>query len=336
VKRRRVLVIMHEGFVPPDEPAELEPQEREAIRTELSVVGALEELGHKVRKLALHEELKPLRKAIRDHRPHVVFNLLEDFRDQILFDQNLVAYLELRGTAYTGCNSRGLMLGRDKALSKKILHYHRIRVPRFFTVQRGRRVRRPKALGFPLIVKSQVQEASAGIAQASVVRDDAALAERVSFMHESIGSDAIVEQYIEGREIYSAVIGNHRLQVLPTWELVLDGMPNAAERIATRSAKFDTAYQDRHGIDIVRARGIDDALEARIAHVSKRICRRLYIDGYVRIDYRLTDDGRLYFLEANPNPDIAASEEFASAAKATGMSYDRLIHRIVELGIRRG
>jgi D-alanine-D-alanine ligase len=196
-------------------------------------------------------------------------------------------------------------------------------------------VRRPRWLEFPLIVKSLVEEASFGIAQASVVYDDESLAERVQFIHERVRTDAIAEQFIEGRELYTAVLGNHQLQVLPIWELFLDGLPDDALRIATRKAKWDLAYQKKHGIDHGRARRLGDALERRIADTARRICRRLGIDGYARIDFRLADDGELYFLEANPNPDIADREEFASAAAAAGMSYLALLQRIVSLGIRR-
>src|SRR5690606_32212142 len=140
-----------------------------------------------------------------------------------------------------------------KALSKKILHYHRVKVPPFATFERGRKIRRPRSLAFPLIVKSQVFEASEGIAQASVVHSDADLEERVRFVHERIGSDAIAERYIDGRELYSAVLGNRRLEVMPTWELFLDGLPPGATRIATRKVKWDFDYRERHGIRIGRA-----------------------------------------------------------------------------------
>jgi len=149
-----------------------------------------------------------------------------------------VSYLELLQVPYTGCNPRGLFLARDKALSKKLLHYHRIRVPDFAVMKRGRRIQRPKRLDFPLIVKSLTQEASIGIAQASVVEDDAKLVERVQFVHESIGTDAIVEQFIAGRELYCGVIGNERLRVLPVWELTFDNLPEGRHAIATERVKW--------------------------------------------------------------------------------------------------
>lgn len=334
-RRQRILVTVHEDLVPPDSLSEYTTAEVQVFRTEDDVIVGLRELGHDVHVLGLYEELRPLREALKQFKPHVVFNMLEEFRGQQVLDYHVVAYLVLRGAAYTGCNPRGLLIGRDKALSKKILHYHRIRVPRFATFPRGRKFRSPRQLDFPLIVKSQTSEASLGIAQASVVSSDAALRERVAFIHDSIGTDAIAEQYIEGREVYSAVLGNQRLQVMPTWELNLEGLPADAPRIATRKVKFDLAYQDKHAIDIAPARDLDADLERRIARVSKRIYRCLGIDGYARIDYRLTPEGELYFLEANPNPDIADGEEFASASASAGVSYGQLLQRLVNLGIRR-
>lgn len=335
VKRKRILVLVHEDLVPPDSLSGLTPDEINEVRTEDDVIEGLRALGHEVVVLGLYEELAPLRKALAEFKPHVAFNLLEEFRGQPVLDYHIVAYLVLRGVAYTGCNPRGLVIGRDKALSKKILHYHRIRVPRFATFPRRRKVKRPRQLEFPLIVKSQIEEASHGIAQASVVHNDETFAERVHFIHENIKTAAIAEQYIDGREISVSVVGNQRLQTMPPWELILDGLPEDAHRIATRKVKFDLEYQERHGIDIGLAKNLTDEQVARLSRTSKRICRRLGIDGYARIDYRLAADGKLYFLEANPNPDIAEEEEIASSAKAAGLSYGQLLQRFVNLGIRR-
>jgi len=292
-------------------------------------------LGHDITMVGLSDELAPLRKAIEEFKPHVVFNLLEEFDGEAIFDAHVVGYLELQRAAYTGCNPRGLLLARDKALSKKVLAYHRIQVPKFRVFPRYRKIKRPPRLEFPLIVKSLIEEGSYGIAQASVVHSNKALEERVSFIHEKIRTDAVVEQYIEGRELYVSVLGNHRLQVLPTWEIFLDKLPDDAAKIATRNVKWNLEYQQKHGVRIGRAKGLSEELERRIARLSRRICRRLGTDGCVRIDFRLDEAGGLYFLEANPNPDIGEFEEFAGAAKAAGMSYPELLQKIVNLGIRR-
>ncbi len=335
LKRRRIIVLVHESLVPPEDISDLSPAEIEPFKTEFDVREGLRFLGHEVSMVGLSDELGPLRTSIEEIKPHVVFNLLEEFRGQAIFDAHVVGYLELQGIPYTGCNPRGLLLARDKALSKKVLAYHRIRVPRFHVFPRYKKIKRPKQLGFPLIVKSLIEEGSYGIAQASVVHNDKTFEERVAFIHDKIRTDAVAEQYIPGRELYVSVLGNHRLQVLPTWEIFLDKLPEDAAKIATRKVKWDLEYQEKHGVRIGRAKGISDEMERRIARLSRRICRGLGTDGCVRIDFRLDEAGELYFLEANPNPDIGEGEEFAGAAEAAGMNYPSLLQKIVNLGIRR-
>jgi D-alanine-D-alanine ligase len=335
LKRQRIIVLAHTSLIPPEDIGKLSDEEIAPFKTELDVREGLRALGHEVLMVGVSDELTPLRTAIEDFKPHVVFNLLEEFRGEVIFDAHVVGYLELQRTPYTGCNPRGLVLARDKALSKQVLAYHRIQVPRFRVFPRYRKVTRPKRLEFPLIVKSLIEEGSYGIAQASLVTNDKALEERVAFIHDKIRTDAVVEQYIAGREIYASVLGNHRLQVLPTWEIFLDNLPEDAPRIATRKVKWDLRYQEKHDIRIGRAKGLSAEMERRIARLSRRICRRLGTDGYVRIDFRLDEAGDLYFLEANPNPDIGNGEEFAGAAEAAGTGYPLLLQKIVNLGIRR-
>src|SRR5581483_9541682 len=189
--------------------------------------------------------------------------------DVVIFDQNVVSHLELLKLAYTGCNPRGLLLSRDKSLSKKLLAYHRITVPEFDVFRIGRPVRRPKRLSFPLIVKSLTQEASIGISQASVVDSDEKLKERVVFIHESIGTAAIAEQYIEGRELYVGVIGNQVLQSLPVWELFFSNMPEGSRRIATDRVKWSVKYQKKYGIDSGPAKDLPDEKCNELQHLCK-------------------------------------------------------------------
>jgi D-alanine-D-alanine ligase len=289
-----------------------------------------------VQPLGLIDDLTPLRRAIRNFTPHIVFNLLEEFRGEPMLDQNVVSYLELVQVPYTGCNSRGLMLARDKALSKKILHYHRIRVPRFAVVPAGRKLKRkPAQLKYPLIVKSQVEEASLGIAEASVVNSDEKLAERVEFMHANVGSSLIIEQYVDGRELYVGVLGNERLQALPVWELEMGQLRPDAPKIATRRVKWDPKFQKRRGIEIGRARNLSPELERLIVKTTKRLYRVLQLSGYARVDFRLDAEDRLYFLEANPNPEIGYGDEFAEAAEAVGIDYGPLLERILAIGLRK-
>ncbi len=334
MKKLRILALMHPQLVPPDTLEGHTPEEINVWKTEFDVVSHLREIGHEVRPLGVQYELLPIRDAAEQMQPHVVFNLLEEFHGEVLFDQNVVSFLELLQLSYTGCNPRGMIISRGKALSKKLLAYHRIRVPDFAVFPLGRKAKRPRRLGFPLIVKSLIEHASVGIAQASFVDSDEKLVERVRFIHERVGTDAIAEQFIEGRELYVSIMGNERLTAFPAWELVAEKLAEDAPLIATAKVKHDLDYQQRHGIDI-RAADLSAEQAAHLEHVSKRIYKTLELSGYARIDFRLGGDGQFYFLEANPNPEIAEREEFASAAKAGGVSYPELLQRIINLGMRQ-
>jgi len=327
---------MHEGLVPPpqDELAQLTAEQVAPFKTGLHVATALRERGHEVQILGLHDDIAPLREALRDFRPHVVFNLLEEFREEAYYDYVIVNYLQLHRTPYTGCSAPGLLISRDKALSKKILAYHRIRSPKFMVVPRGRRVRRRKGLEFPLIVKCLGEDASFGISQASLVHSDEKLAERVAFVHK-LRAPALVEEFIPGRELYLGILGNQRLTAFPVWELYMDNRAEGQPLIATAKAKWDLAYQERLGVMHGQAE-LAPAFEAEVQRLGKRIYRRLGLDGYARIDFRLHEDGRLFFLEANANPQIAHDEEFAHAAEEAGYAYGALLEKIMRLGIARG
>ena len=312
---------MQPPMVPPENVEGYSEKELYEFKTEQDVLTTLRELGHEVQPLGVADELGPIRTVIRDWKPHIVFNLLEEFLGRQDFDHHVVSFLELMQVPYTGCHPRGLMLARDKALSKKLVSYHHLLVPRFAVFPRRQRVHRPKGLEFPLIVKSLVDEASLGISQASIVENDEKLRERVAFIHQRNGSDAIVEQYVEGREFYVGVLGNLRMRVLPVWELLFENMPPGAAAIATANVKHNPEYQRRRGIFQQHAEDLEPQLRDYITRTTKRIAKILDLDGYNRIDYRLGADGKLYFLEANPNPDIARSEEFASAAEEAGIAF---------------
>ena len=326
---------MHPTLVPPDSLRGHTAEEINTWKTEYDVVHTLRGLGHEVQPLGVQDELNPIRVTAEEWKPEVVFNLLEEFHGLSDFDQHVVSYLELLKLAYTGCNPRGLVLARSKAITKKIAQYHRVRVPAFFVVPRGQKPRRPRSLRFPLFVKSASEESSLGIAQASIVDGDEKLAERVRFIHESIETDALVEEYIEGREFYVGAIGNERVRVLPTWELDFGKLAEAGEPIATARVKHSPGYQKKHAIDIRRAEGLEPAVESQLRRTTRRVYRMLELDGYARVDYRLTVKGELYLLEANPNPEIAEKEEFASAAAAAGLSYKALLARVISLALTR-
>jgi D-alanine-D-alanine ligase len=321
VKHARVLALVHDHLVPPRETRGVDVREAE-WKMEYDVIETLREIGHDVRVRGVHDDLSGIRPTVASFLPHIVFNLLEAFAGVPTFDQNVVSYLELLRLPYTGCNPRGLILARDKALSKKLLAYHRVPVPDFTVVRVGHKPVVPRRMAFPLIVKSLFFESSTGISQASVVEDQDQLTKRVTFVHEHLGMAAIVEQFIDGRELYVGVVGNERLEVLPVWEMSFAGMPDNRWQIATERVKWSTRYQKTHGIMTSRAE-----LPAATAEHIGRI-------GYARIDIRLDAGGRPYVIDANPNPNLAYGEDFAESAEKAGISYERLLDRIIRLGLR--
>jgi len=325
---------MHEDLVPPESIEGVNDKEMARWKSEYDVVSTLWNMGHDVQPLGMSDSLSVVREAIEKWRPHVAFNLLEEFHGVAVYDHHVVSYLELMRQPYTGCNPRGLMLAHDKSLSKQILTYHRIRTPRFAVFPRGRRVKRPKRLDFPLLVKSAIEDASMGISQASVVTNDQKLAERVEFIHEQVHSDAIAEQYIEGRELYVGVLGNQRLQTLPVWEMLFTQLPEGVPRIATARVKFDIDYQQKCGIVTKEAQDLPPEKAQEIATLCKRVYRALSMSGYGRMDLRLDPQGRVYVLEANPNPNLEYGEDFAESAERAGISYEALLQRILNLGLR--
>lgn len=334
MKRLRVLVLMHEDLVPPDH---VNGHDLKTVewRTEYDVVSTLRRLGHEVRPIGVKSDLGVIHSAIDEWKPDIAFNLLEEFDGVAVYDQHVVSYLELLHIPYTGSNPRGLMLARDKALTKKVLSFHRIPFPEFIEVPQGRAVKRPKGLTFPLIVKSVSEEASLGISQASIVEDDDKLRERVAFVHHSVGSGALIERYIEGREFYVGVIGNGHLRALPVWELIMDKLPDDAKRIATERVKWSRKYQVKYGVVSREAKNLSDGKAEEIQRLAKRVYRALGLSGYARIDMRMDEEGRLYVLEANPNPQIAHEEDFADSAEKAGYQYNELLQELLNVGLRR-
>ena len=335
MKKLKILCLAHEDLVPPEKVPASMNFHNEDWRTEHYVVSTLRTMGHDAQVLGVRSDLGRIRGTVDEFKPDIVFNLLEEFHDQPLYDQNVVSYLELIPVAYTGCNPRGMILSRDKALARKVLMYHRIPGPDFAVFHKGRAVRRPKKLDFPLFVKSQIEEASLGISHSSIVDNEKDFLERVAFMHERHNTDVIAEEYIEGRELYVGLLGHDRLTVLPIWELVFEKMPEGTPRIATRRVKWDAKYQRKHGITSREATDLSPDLRARIEGVCRRTYRALGISGYARIDLRLRPNGEVFVIEANPNPEIAKGEDFADSAEKAGISYEALLQKILNLGLRR-
>ncbi|MDQ6939071.1 MAG: hypothetical protein M3119_02835 [Verrucomicrobiota bacterium] len=302
-------------------------------KTEKDVFAALGVLGHTAEHLAIFDDLDMLRQKMETFAPDVIFNLADQFKNNRGFDQNIVSLLEMQGVPFTGCGATGLVLCKHKGISKKILGYHRIHVPNFTLIARGQRIARPRHLKFPILVKPLKEEASHGVSQASFVETDAQFRERVAFIHDKHDGDVIAEEYIAGRELYVSLLGNLRLTVFPIRELVFKEVPPDEPKIATYRAKWDEEYRKRWGLQNAFAE-LEPALARHIEETCKRIYRLLTIDGYARIDLRVTPANEVYFIEANPNAILAKDEDFAMSAEKGGLPYPQLIERIMRLGLR--
>ena len=332
MKQLRVLALVAENLVPPDSLEGHSEKEIDEWKTEFDVISTLREMGHQVKVLGLSDDLTPIRSAILKRSPHIAFMLLEEFHGVVTYDQAIVSYLELMRQPYTGCNPRGLLLSKDKALTKKILAFHRIPSPKFTVFPIGRKVIRPQKLKFPIFVKSVIDDASLAISQSSVVYDDQELADRVAFVHEHTLADALAEEFIEGRELYVGVVGNDRLQTLPIWELWFNNSDQPI--IATRKVKWDRGYQEKLGVETGPAKDLSEATQKQIARVCKKVYKALDLSGYARMDLRLRPEGKVYVLEANANPNLSYGEDFAESAEKDGLSYEDLISKLIGLGLR--
>jgi D-alanine-D-alanine ligase len=335
VKKKLKVLVLFDGIRPTKIDEDLSKEMKtEDWKTEANVMATLGTLGYTAEHLAIFDDLDLVRQKMESFAPDVLFNLVEQFKNNPGFDQNIVSLLEMQGVPFTGCGATGLVLCKHKAISKKILTYHRIHTPNFVVIVRGQRIARPRHLKFPILVKPVKEEASYGISQASFVETDEQFRERVSFIHEKHDSDVIAEEYIAGRELYVSLMGNLRLTVFPIRELLFREVPPDEPKIATYRAKWDEEYRKRWGLQNQFAQELDPALVAHIEQTCKRIYRLLTIDGYARIDLRLTAANEIYFIEANPNPILAEDEDFALSAGKAGLPYPQLMDRIIRLGMK--
>jgi D-alanine-D-alanine ligase len=303
---------------------------------EYQVADALRQRGHEVYLVGVPDDLQELVRRLADIKPDLVFNGTEAFRGNALLEYLVPGMLEAEGYRYTGSPPLALLVSRNKAMSKKILAYHGIKVPGFVTFRPGETVSAPD-IPFPLIVKPLQTDASAGIAQASLVQDATALAERVALVHDRFHQPAIAEQFVDGRELYVSLIGNGEdLSILPIIEMVFDKRKTRPEeRFATRMAKWDEDYRARKGIRNVVARPISRASRERIEEICRTAFRALWLRDYARLDVRLAPDGEVWFLEANANPFISYGHDMANAAAKAGMDYYQFIQRLVEDAMER-
>ena len=334
-----------EPTAPEETPPEPPPRRRRAkakrrrtkkVRPKLDreeIHEALGKLGHEPSYLVVDGEDKSLL-AVAKSDADLVFNLTESYAGDDTNDMHLAAYLDLLDLKYTGAGPHGLYLAQNKALAKKIFHFHDLRTP-FFAVSYRGQLENAHDIAFPLIVKPLSEDGSIGIDVDSVVTSVKDLMERIHYIQETFDSPALIEEYIEGREIYAGVLGTEKPEALPLIELDLSDLPAGTPKIAGTEVKWEKdteAYKKTHTRP---AEHLDDDTVTQLQRTAVAAYQALKLRDYGRIDMRLTKEGRIYVIEANPNPWLSSGAEFALAAKKDGMTYAELIQRIVDLALAR-
>ena len=305
-------------------------KEDEGKQTEADVLACLKKLGHEVQTLAVFNDVMSIVEKLKEFTPDVVFNLTESFHSDRANEPNIPALLELMRMRYTGSRPDALILCKDKALAKKVLLYHRVRVPHFVISPESRPLKRLRRFVFPAFVKPLSEESSDGIAKASFAKSEEEALERARFIHEKFKCDALIEEYIEGRELYLSVMGNSKLTVFPPREIFFEQMPEDEPKFATFKAKWDETYRKKWGIKNGPAGELPAGLQEKLTRLARKVYRVLKIQGLGRIDVRLTASGEIVIIEANPNPSLARGEDFAQSAAAAGVDYEQLIQKILD------
>ncbi len=303
-------------------------------KTERDVRNTLIKLGHEVIPLGIHDDIDPFLQIVKEQKPDLVFNMSEAFSGQRNFEPNLTALMELVGVPFTGAGPMSLQLCKDKGLTKSILGYHEISTPKFLVAKKSRPfpLSALRKFPFPAFIKPLQLESSEGIAQMSYASNEKEALARVKYIHDKLGVDAIVEEFIDGREVYVSILGNDKLSVFPARELFFKQIPDNEPKFATFKSKWDREYRKKWGIDSGWVDELPEATQKKLNDVCKKIYRLLNIQGFGRIDLRLRGD-EIYFIEANPNPSIAKKEDYALSANKAGVEYEELIARIVSLSL---
>jgi D-alanine-D-alanine ligase len=294
---------------------------------------ALGKLGHDPHLHVLDGSTKGLH-AIARTDSDLVFNLAESFAGNDTADYCIAAYLELLGKRFTGSGSHGLLYAQDKAMAKKILEFHGIHTPVFARSYRGR-LDFSHDLTFPVIVKPAREDGSIGIEFNAVVSSIRELMERIDWLHANFDSPVLIEEYVEGREIYVGILGNDNPTALPPVELDLSKLPEGTPRIAGAEVKWGKGTRAYRDTKSAIAEGLADETVALLQTTAVAVYQALELRDYARIDMRLRPDGRVAVIEANPNPWLASKAEFVMAARKSGRNYTQLIGEIVELASAR-
>src|SRR3954469_1517385 len=334
----KIIVLYDRVLVDEEEPAtatDKSPVTRSLDRKEVEeeVAEALTKLGHEPQLHELDGTLKSLTGLARVECD-LVFNLCESFADDDTADFKIAGYLELIGKKYTGSGTHGLMLAQDKAIAKKIFAFHGIHTPTFAKSFRGR-LDFSHDLHFPVIVKPAREDGSIGIEFSAVVNSIRELMERMDWLHANFDSPVLIEEYIDGREMYVGVLGNDKPEALPVVELDLSKLPDGTPRIAAAEVKWGKGTQAYRDTKSMIATDLPEETVLNLQQTAVAAYQALELRDYGRVDMRLQPDGKVHVIEVNPNPWLSSRAEFAMAARKSGRTYPQLIEEIIELATSR-
>jgi D-alanine-D-alanine ligase len=338
MSKQKIVVLYDRVLVDDDEssaPVEKSPVTRTLDKKEVEeeVAEALVKLGHDP---VMHEldgtprSLTALTRLDCD----LVFNLTESFADDDTADFKIAAFLELIGKRYTGSGTHGLMLAQDKALAKKIFAFHGIHTPVFAQCYRGR-LDFSHDLQFPVIVKPAREDGSIGIEFSAVVSSIRELMERMDWLHTHFDSPVLIEEYIDGRELYVGILGNDKPEALPIVELDLSKLPDGTPRIAAAEVKWGKGTKAYRDTKSIIPSDMSEETVLTVQHTAVAAYQALELRDYGRVDMRLQPDGRVHVIEVNPNPWLSSRAELAMAARKSGRTYPELVEEIVELASSR-
>lgn len=316
-----------------DQTDDARPKRKSPDEDVQEVYEALKQSGHNPVFLRLDGTPQSLIE-IAQSETDLIFNLVESFRGDDSHDSQVAGFLELLGRPFTGAGSHGLYLAQDKALAKKIFAFHGIHTPYFATVYRGR-TEHSHHIEFPVIVKPAREDGSIGIHFGAVCGSIKELMDRIDYIHAEFDTPALIEEYIEGRELYVGVLGNGKPEALPVVELDLSKLPEGTPKIAGAEVKWEEDTEAYKTTKPFFPDDLDEATVTKLQETAVQAFQALQLRDYGRIDFRLATDGTLHVLEVNPNPYLLPTAEFSMAAKKSGRAYADLIGEIAELARAR-
>jgi D-alanine-D-alanine ligase len=300
---------------------------------EHDVLKALEKLGHRVSLFPVFDNLPKIVEHLSKNAYDLVFTMFETYDNERHLAHHLTALFEVMGIPYTGASPETLALCQDKGLTKKVLSFHGIDVPKFQVIKRRDNMTALDTMRYPAIIKPLGMDASEGITETSIVKNAKEARTRLAKLRKDYKTDAIVEEYIEGRELYVGILAGKKTSVFPPQELHFRKAPQRIPRILTYKAKWNETYRKKYGIDSGKAGKLSKKTQNDIVTLAKGVVEALGISGHARLDLRLSSEGRLVFIEANPNPAIKRNDDFPQGAKRAGLSYVDLIDSIVKNSI---